>query len=142
LAQSHPTRLLTTRVRTAVAMGLTAFVFALTIAHWGHKKSGWMFAAGFGLHSWLLIAVNVFFYGYLSWVGFWLIRGTAGPERLFMVGWFAGFLLSPLHVLGPDWAVAIKDIGAVGLAVALLAALSLLLSPAEVADSSDRTDVV
>jgi hypothetical protein len=140
LTQSHPTRLLTTRVRTGVALGLTAFVFALTILHWGHTKSGWLFTAGFALHGWLLMAVNVFFYGYVCWLGFWLIRGTAGPERLFMVGWFAGFLLSPLHTLGPQWAVAIKHIGAVGLAVALLAALSLLLHPSDVADSSGRTD--
>lgn len=126
-------------MRIAVALGLTALVFALTILHWSHTKSGWLFSAGFVLHGWLLIAVNVFFYGYLYWVGFWLIRGTAGPERLFMVGWFVGFLLSPLHVLGPKWAVAIKHIGAFGLAVALLAALSLLLDPSE--EAKDRTDV-
>jgi hypothetical protein len=88
------------------------------------------------------MVVNVFFYAYLCWLGFWLIRGTAGPERFFMVGWFAGFLLSPLHMLGPQWAVAIKHIGAFGLAVALLAALSLLLNPSDVADSSGGTDKV
>jgi hypothetical protein len=123
-----------------VALGLTAFVFALTILHWGHTKSGWLFSAGFVLHGWPLIAVNVFFYGYLYWVGFWLIRGTAGPERFFMVGWFAGFLLSPLHALGPKWAVAIRHIGIFGLGVALLAALALLLSPVDVSGSDRRTD--
>ncbi len=43
------------------------------------------------------------FYGYVCWIGFWHIRSTAGPERLFMVGWFAGFVLSPLHTL---WATS------------------------------------
>lgn len=140
MTQSHPTRLLTTRVRTGAALGLTALVFALTILHWGHTKSGWLFTPGFVLHGWLLMALNVFFYGYVCWLGFWLIRGTAGPERLFMVGWFAGLLLSPLNTLGPQWAVAIKHIGAVGLAVALLASLSLLLKPSDVTDSSSGTD--
>lgn len=123
-----------------MALGLTALVLALTILHWGHTKAGWLFTAGSVLHGWLLVAVNVLFYGYACWLGFWLIRGTAGPERLFMVGWFAGLLLSPLHTLGPQWAVAVKHIGAIGLAVALLAALSLLLDPSDLADSSGRTD--
>lgn len=92
------------------------------------------------LHGWTLIVVNIFFYGYLWWLGFLLIRGTAGPERLFMVGWFAGILLSPLRMLGLQWAGAVKHLEAVGLAVALLASLSLLLKPLDVADSGDRTD--
>jgi len=142
MTQSHPTRLLTTRVRTGVALGLTAFDFAITILHWGHTKSGWLFTAvplGFVPHTWLLI-VNVLLYGYVCWLGFWFIRGTAGLERLFMVGWFAGFLLSPLKMLRPQWVVAIKHIDAFGLAVALLAALSLLLKPSELADSGSTTD--
>jgi hypothetical protein len=83
--------------------------------------------------------VNVAFYGYLCWLGFWFIRGTAGPERLFMVGWFANILLSPLETLRPQWAVAIKHIGTLGLAVALLAAFSLLLRPSDVANSRGST---
>jgi len=75
------------------------------------------------------------FYAYFCWLAFWLIRGTKGPERLFMVGWFAGILLSPVETLRPQWAAAVKHIGALGLAVALLAALSLLLRPSDVANS-------
>jgi len=123
-----------------VALGLTALVFALEILHWGHTKSEWLFTADRVLHGWPLMAANVFFYGYLCWLGFWFIRGTVGPERFFMVAWFAGSLFSPLRTLGPQWAVAIKHIGAVGLAVALLAALSLLLEPSHTADSSGKTD--
>src|ERR1700689_3170920 len=138
--ESHPRRLLTTRVRTAVALGITALVFANNILHWGHTQSGWMFNVSFLLHGWLLMAVNLFYYGFVCWIGFWVIRGTTGPERFFMVGWFLGGLLSPLRMLGAHWAVAIKHIDAVGLAVAFLAALSLLLGHSEVADSSGRTD--
>jgi hypothetical protein len=82
-----------------MAAGLTAFVLALAIRgglHLGHTESGWLLPLDFVLRGWPLIAVNVAFYGYLCWLGFSFIRGTAGPERLFMVGWFASILLSPL----------------------------------------------
>ena len=121
-----------------MALALTALVFAVQILHWSHTKSGWLFTDGW--HGWLPMALDIFFYGYFCWLAFWLIRGTKGPERLFMVGWFAGILLSPLGTLRPQWAVAIKHTGAFGLAVALLAALSLLLKPSDVADSNGRTD--
>ena len=86
----------------------------------------------------MLMAANVFFYCFACWIVFWFIRGTAGPERFFMVGWCTGFVLSPLKLLG--WTGVIKHIGAVGLAVALLASLALLLKPLDMADSSGRTD--
>jgi hypothetical protein len=88
------------------------------------------------------MAVNVFLYGYLYWLGFWFIRGTGGPERSFMMGWFAGILLSPLKMLRPQWTVGIKHIGAFGLGIALLAALSLLLEPSDAAASRSRTDLL
>ena len=129
-------------MKTIVAAGLTAFVLALAIRgelHLGQTESGWLLPLDFVLHGWPLIAVNVAFYGYLCWLGFWFIRGTAGPERLFMVGWFANILLSPLETLLPQWALAIKHIGTLGLAVALLAAFSLLLRPSDVANSRGST---
>lgn len=86
-----------------------------------------------------MIAVNVFLYGYVCWLAFWVIRGTKGPESLFMVGWFAGILLWPLKMLYPQWTVAIKYIGAFGLAVAFLVALSLLLKPPDVVSSNSKT---
>ena len=120
-----------------MALGLTGLVLAITILGWRHAKSGWLFTEG--LHGWLPIALDAFFYCYVCWLAFWFIRGTAGPERLFMVGWFARVLLSPLEILQPKWAIPIKQIGAFGLAVALLAALSLLLKPPDVADSDRKT---
>jgi hypothetical protein len=83
----------------------------------------------------------LFFYCFACWAAFWLIRATEGPERFFMVGWCTGFVLSPLKLLGLRWAGVIKHIGAVGLAVALLASLALLLKPLDMAHSSSRTDV-
>ena len=123
---THPTQLLTTRARIVVACALTAFYFAIKVVHLGHRES-WLFSAGVVWHGWLPIALDVFFYSYVSWLGFCFIPGSKGPERLFLVGWFADILLSPLETLRPQWTLAISHIGAVGLAVALLAALSLLL---------------
>ncbi len=143
LAQPHTTRLLTTRARITVALGLTAFVFALavwSVPHLGHTKSGSLWPWDFLLHGWALIAANVAFYLYLCWLGFWFIRGTAGAERVFMVGWFANILLGPIGSLRPELAGAIGRIGTFGLGVALLAALALLLASADVSASNDRTD--
>jgi hypothetical protein len=93
-------------VRVAFALGLTALVFAQAIhgVYTTHSESGWFLGAP-RLDGWPLIAVNVFIYGYLYWLGFWFVRGTEGLERFFMAGWFAGILLWPLKMLRPQWAV-------------------------------------
>jgi len=49
-----------------------------------------------------------------------------------MLGMFADILLWPAEMVLPQWAFAIKQVGAFGLAVATLSALTLLL------DSSNR----
>ena len=127
--QSQETRLLTTRLSTGVAIGLTAYVFALSIRHALHPEHtrGLLLPLDFLLHGRSLIVANVVFYGYLCWFGFWLVRGTHGLERAFVAGWFASILLSPLEHFWPEWAVAISYLRMFGLAVALLAAMALLL---------------
>lgn len=134
----HPARLLTNRARIMLALGLTALVLVQDIRGLrpGHTQSGWFLGAPL-LHGWPLIAVNVFIYAYICWLAFWFVRGTAGRERVFMVGWFAGILLWPLRMLRPDWAIATKHASALGLAVALLAALALLLESNNIAETSD-----
>jgi hypothetical protein len=122
---------------------LTAFEFALAIRsglHLGRTEPGSLLPWDFLLHGRALIAANVGFYLYLCWLGFWFIRGTAGPERGFMVGWFANILLVPIESLRPQWAGAVRHIGTFGLGVALLAALALLLTPVNVSGSNGRTD--
>jgi hypothetical protein len=125
-----------------VAAGLTAFVFVLAIRgalQSGHTSYGWPSPLDLFLHGWPLVVASVLFYGYLCWLGFCFIRGTGGRERVVVLGWFADILLSPFKTLRPDWAVTIGYVGTLGLAVALLAAVSLLLHPSTVADSADRT---
>jgi len=85
----------------------------------------------------MLVGVNALIYTYICWLAFWLIRGTAGRERVFMVGWFAGILLWPFRMVRPQWDTVTRHIGAFGLAVALLAALALLLEPSAVTESGE-----
>jgi hypothetical protein len=57
-----------------------------------------------------------------------------------MAGMFGNILLWPAKMLLPQWAFAIRHVGAFGLAVATLAALTLLLDSSNHADP-DRADV-
>jgi hypothetical protein len=123
------TLLLKTRLNIGAAIALTSYLLMLAVhsgTQFGHTQSGWLLPLDYLLHGWPLIAANVAFYGYLCWVGFGFIRGTKGRERVFMIGWAANILLSPIEILRPEWAAAIKYIGMFGLTVALFAALSLL----------------
>ena len=71
-----------------------------------HTESGWFLGAFSAFRGWPIIAMNVVFYSYLCWLAFRFIRGTKGPERVLMAGWFAGLLLWPLKMLHPQWADA------------------------------------
>jgi hypothetical protein len=81
------------------------------------------------LPDWLVTVLNVGFYAAFWWGGFLFIRGNQGRERLFMVGWFTFFLLSPLRTLGPQWCVTVNYIDRLGLLVALVVAISLVVRP-------------
>ena len=122
-------------------MGLTAFVLVQNIRGLTLYRVGrhWLLGGPL-LHGWVLIAVNIVLYAYVSWLAFWFIRGTTGRERAFMVGWFVGLLFWPLSMLWPRSVVSIGHIGALGLAVALLAALALLLDHPKAVDSSGTTN--
>jgi hypothetical protein len=118
-----------------LAMGWTAFLLALAIRGIGRRgHTCWLVPQSILFHGWVLIVFNVVIYGEICWMAFWCIRRTVGRERLFMVGMFADILLWPAEMLLPQWAFAIKHVGAFGLAVATLAALTLLL------DSSNHAD--
>ena len=144
MAQSSQQQLLTSRLRILVAMAVTGLWLALAIRGivYGHPKAQWIISPSSLLHGWLLIAVNVLFYGYVCWLGFWLIRDTVGRERVFMVGWFLGIFLWPLRMLWPQVAVPIRHIDAFGLLTALFAALSLLFQSSEPTQSGSSTNAV
>jgi hypothetical protein len=140
LEQSHSTRLLTTRLRAGVAVALTAFVFAFAVRDvlHPHYMRQWPVPWYFLLHGWPLLAVNVVFYCYLSWLAFWLIRGTHGRERVVMVGWFVSILLAPLENVWRGPVAIMRYAEMFGLLVALLAAIAILLDFTTVSDSGTR----
>jgi hypothetical protein len=109
-------------------MVLTALVLMLAIKGIvaNHTKSEWPIPTLLGLHGWPATAMNVLFYGNLCWLAFSFMRGTVGRECIFIAGWFASIVLWPLRVFGGQWTAAARLIGALGLAVALLAAIALL----------------
>jgi hypothetical protein len=104
MEEFQPTWFLKTRLRAAVGVGATGYVFALAVRETLRRRaeSGWLVPLDFVLHGWPLIAVNVAFYAYLCWLGFWFIRGTHGRDRAFIVGWVVAILLSPLETLRPE----------------------------------------
>ena len=137
MEQSHQPRLLTTRLRTAVALALTASSFALAIRdvlHLNHTRSGLLLPFFFGLHGWPLLLLNFAFYGYLCWLAFCFIRGTSGRERTFMIGWSVKVLFSPIERLRPEWAVVIRHTAVIALTVSLFAALWLLMHSSNASD--------
>ena len=137
LTDSHPTRLLTTRLRIVLAMGWTASLLALAIRGIIRRSHvGWLLPQSILFHGWVLIAFNVLIYGEICWIAFWCIRRTLGRERLFMGGMFADIVLWPAKMLLPQWSFAIRHVGAFGLAVATLAALTLLMDSSNQADSN------
>jgi hypothetical protein len=124
-----------------VAVGLTAFVFALAVRDvlLSSHRRGLLLPLNLLLHGWPLVAANLVFYGYLCWLAFWFIRGSHGRERVCIVGWFSAILLPPLELLQRSFAVEIRYICAFGLAVSLIAAVSILLHPTGIDDSTTRT---
>ena len=140
MTDSQPTRLLTTRWRAGVAVGLTACVFALAVRDilLSSHRRGLPLPLDFLLRGWPLVAANVVFYAYLCWLAFWLARGTHGRERVFVAGWFLAVLLSPLDRFQHGFTVQIRCICALGLAVALVAGVSLWLHSTGIGDSTAR----
>ena len=134
-------RLLTTRLRISLALGITALVFVQDIRglYYHRSISPWLLG-GPPLHGWTLIAVNAGLYAYVCWVASWLIRGTTGRERFFMIGWFMGLLLWPLKLLWPSSAIAVGHIGAFGLAISLFASLAVLLDHSRAVDTNSTTN--
>jgi len=118
-------------------MAWAAYLLALTIRGIiRHSYAAWLLPESILFHGWILIVFNIVIYGEICLIAFWCIRRTIGRERLFMMGMFANILLWPARMLLPQWAFAIKHIGAFGLAVATLAALTLLLDSSNQANSN------
>ncbi|MGH9736037.1 MAG: hypothetical protein ACRD8A_15775 [Candidatus Acidiferrales bacterium] len=118
-----------------MAVALAALLFAVSVRnelHPGYSINTWLLFDG--LHGWLSIAVNAALYGYFCWMAFSFIYASKGRERLMLAG-ACGFLLSPVKMIHPEWAVPVGDLEFFGITVSVVAALSLLVYP-EAMDSA------
>lgn len=141
MIESQPMRLLTTRLRIMLALAWTAYLLAPPVRGIvRHAHTGWLVPRSVFFHGWLLVAFNVVVYGQICWMAFWCISGTVGRERLFMVGMFSDILMWPAGLLLPRWNLAIRNIGAFGLAIATLTGLGLLVGFSRNRANSDRAD--
>ncbi|HJU09581.1 MAG TPA: hypothetical protein VJ728_01825 [Candidatus Binataceae bacterium] len=141
MAPTRKARLFTTRMAAGIAATVTALVFALTIRGvltLRHTGTDWMSQFDVLLHGYWLIAAKVVLYLFLCWLGVWMIRGTEGRERLFMVGWFSAILIPPITMQRADSVGVGAYIGTAGMGIALGAALSLVLRPSPPAEG-DKT---
>jgi hypothetical protein len=141
MTETRPNWLLTSRVSSGVAVGLTALVFGLAIRDLFHPKNtrALLLPLDFLLHGWTVVAANIVFYGYLCWLSFWFVRISHKRERVVIVGWAVSILLSPIEILWPVAATALRYIETFGLGVALISAASLLLHPAPISESTRGT---
>ena len=90
------------------------------------------------LHGKLAIAGELAVYSFLCWIAFRFIHRSKGRERLFYVGWFAGYVAPPIKTLRPEWAVPLRHIETLGFLLSFVIALSLLLYPLNSVGSNDR----
>jgi len=132
-------QLIGNRFNAVIAVCLTGFLAARdlrAVFSGPPHKSGWLIPLdSLTLPIWAVITLNLFFYIYMLWLGYWCYRRTQGNERVVVGGFFTAALLSllgPIKVLGSPQAItAIRSVQALGMSVAFFAALLIFLkSPA------------
>jgi hypothetical protein len=137
--REHKFQLIGNRFTAITAVCLTGFLAARDVRavfSGPPHKSGWLIPLdSLPLPIWAVITLNLFFYIYMLWLGFWGYRGTQGMERVVVGGFFSAALLGllgPIMALGSSHAItAIRSAQAVGMSIAFFAALLILLkSPA------------
>jgi hypothetical protein len=105
-------RLIDNRFNAVIAVCLTGFLAARDL--WAVfsgvlHKSGWLIPLdSLPLPIWGVITLNLFFYIYMLWLGYWGYRGTQGNERVVVGGFFTAALLGllgPIKALGSPQAI-------------------------------------
>jgi hypothetical protein len=132
-------QLIGNRFNAVIAACLTGFLAARdlrAVFSGASHKSGWLIPLdSLPLPIWAVITLNLFFYIYMLWLGYWGYRATQGNERVVVGGFFTAALLGLLgsiKALGsPQALTAIRSVQALGMSVAFFAALLILFkSPA------------
>lgn len=132
-------RLIGNRFNAVIAVCLTGFLATrdLRAVFSGvPQTSSWLIPLdSLPLPVWGVISLNLVFYIYMLWLGYWAYRATQGNERVVVGGFFAAALLGLLgrtKALGSLQTItAIRLVQALGMSVAFFAALLILAkSPA------------
>lgn len=129
---SHEVGLIPNKIAAVAAFILTGFVATLSFRDAffrSPRPSHALLLRDFlGLPQWVLLAINVAFYGYLVWVCILFFRIAQGRERAIVAGWSLGIVLFPAkYFLSTSTAAAIRYVDCAAMVVALLAALTTLL---------------
>jgi hypothetical protein len=137
-------RLIGNRYVAAIAVILIGYVAALTLraAFWQSPHHfHWILSLDALLPAWATVAVNVVLYASLCWLCVVFPRALQGKERILVVGWVAGILLSPIQgMVGVWFANDIQYVKAASMMVAFFAAVAILLEgPANGNAPSDGT---
>jgi hypothetical protein len=110
---------LSTGLVTALAIR-SAFVFPEHSYSWVLL----LFASG---PNWLLLAGQVFFYGFLLAVCVVFFQAALGKERFVVVAWILAIFLDPLETFLPTVANLLEVVTAMGMVAALLVTVDILL---------------
>lgn len=88
-----------------------------------------------------MLTVNVAMYAWIFWLCIVFPRALSGKERVLVLGWVPGLLLSPVQgIVSVPLAVAIQYFKAVTILVAFIAAVIILVEgPSGGTTASDET---
>jgi hypothetical protein len=129
--QQKKARLITSRFIAAIGVVLTGYIAALTIrsAFWQHPYHfHWTLPVENLLPAWAVLTVNAVLYAWILWLCLVLPRALQGKERVLVLGWVPGLLLSPIQgMVGGSLATALQYVKAASIIVAFLAAVSILV---------------
>jgi hypothetical protein len=129
--QDHKPRLIGSRLTAIIGVILTGYVAALTLraAFWQHPRHfHWMLPLDHLLPLWAVLTANVALYACLIFLCIAFPRELRSKERVLVVGWIPGVLLSPIQgLVSVSLATAIQYVKAASMTVAFLAAVAILV---------------
>lgn len=129
--QNQKPRLIGSRFAAVIGVLLTGFVAAQTLraAFWQHPRDfHWMLSFDHLLPAWAVPIVNWAFYAWVLWLCIVFPKAFQGKERVLVLGWVPGVLLSPIQgLVSVSLATAIQYVKAASIMVAFLAIVAILV---------------
>ena len=138
-------RLIGNRFTAAIGVVFTGYVAALTLraAFWESPHHlHWLLPVDALLPARATLAVNVALYAWLLWLSIVFPRALHGKERVLVIGWVPGLLLSPIQgLVSVSLAALIQDVKAASIVVAFFAAVAILLEGPVSGNSASDSNV-